>query len=95
MSKKWIRIIVAFFLVLLPVALHEIYTIWTALPSLVTIATGPPGGLYKQLSENLAHEIRLQLGLTVDTVTTSGSLTNLRLLQSGNVDFALYQRGYP
>ncbi len=91
MGNKWVRIIVVVTLILLPFAIRWVYRTLTALPSEITIATGPPGGVYLPLSENLAEEIEEKLKVKVHTLPTNGSLENFLLLQRGKVDLALYQ----
>jgi TRAP transporter TAXI family solute receptor len=87
MGNKWVRIAAVVTLILLPFAIR-----WgTAPPNEITIATGPPGGVYLPLSESLAKEINDKLEVTVHTVPTNGSLENFLLLQRGEVDLALYQ----
>ena len=94
MSKKWIRIAIVAILILLPVIVHAGYRRWTALPGKITIATGPGGGLYQQVTEDLADQIQKRFpNLKVVTLDTNGSLDNLRLLQAGEADFAMYQPG--
>jgi TRAP transporter TAXI family solute receptor len=88
MGNKWVRIAAVVTLILLPFAIRW----WTALPDEIKIATGPPGGVYRTLSEDLAKEIKEKTKVkVVHAVPTNGSLENFLLLQRGKVDFALYQ----
>ena len=93
MSRKWVKIALIVFLVLLPVMIHQAYRRTTALPKTVTLATGASGGRYSQLAERLAARIESRLPTTVNRVSSQGSLQNLKLLAEGKVDFALYQPG--
>ena len=88
--KRWPRILLLVGLILLPVALSFAYRRATAHPEEITIATGPPGGRYRDLAASLAAEIE-RLGVRVHLRHTRGSLDNLRLLESGEADLALYQ----
>jgi TRAP transporter TAXI family solute receptor len=90
MCKTLFRFIIVGGLLLLPFAAHWFYRAMTALPSHVTIATGPEGGAYRELSMRLASEMEARHGLTVELVHTNGSAENLQLLHKGQVDFALY-----
>ncbi len=81
-------------LIAFPFVVTGSYLYMTALPKHVVIASGPDGGLYQVLSQNLAEEIRRQLNISVTLDrSTQGSLDNLKLLRSQKVDFALYQPG--
>jgi uncharacterized protein len=88
---SWWQIAIVVLLVLLPILVGWWYRAVTALPRSVTIATGPASGRYRVVAEQLADSIRDELGLDVRTVSTSGSFENLRLLRSGEVDFAIVQ----
>lgn len=73
--------------------LAAIYWSRTQLPDHVRIAGGPENGRYAQIADGLARELERRLGIRVDVLRTSGSLENLRLLESGKADLALYQSG--
>ena len=89
--KKWIKLTWVLALVLLPVLLGWVYQVVTAYPDEITMATGPPGGQFRVLSQSLAKEIENKPNVKVNTIATDGSLKNLSLLQSGEADFGLYQ----
>lgn len=101
MFRKWAKIAAVVTLISLPLVIGAIYrnstqAIYRSLinyPAEITIATGPEGGLYRSLSEDLAETIRTELSLDVRLVPTDGSLDNLLRLQKGEADFALYQPG--
>ncbi|NQU20421.1 MAG: TAXI family TRAP transporter solute-binding subunit [Candidatus Nealsonbacteria bacterium] len=94
MKKKWAAFAVIVLLVLLPVIVHIAWRAATAMPREITIATGPQRGLYCPLCDDLAAELRKSLpGVKVYLVETNGSLENLRQLEEGKADFALYQPG--
>ncbi|MFY9252280.1 MAG: TAXI family TRAP transporter solute-binding subunit [Fuerstiella sp.] len=65
----------------------------TQLPSVVRIASGPAEGRYADIAQGIAQELRDRFQLTVEVIETGGSLENLHLLQSQEVDFGLYQPG--
>lgn len=67
------------------------YWFRTRLPDTIRIAGGPEGGRYSQLANALAEELRGRLSVNVDVVSTVGSLQNMKLMESGDVDLALYQ----
>lgn len=86
-KRGWAFPVLAFFVVLFFVY----YWYRTRLPAEVTIAGGPANGRYSQLAHGLADELEQRFSVRVTVKETAGSLENLRLLQSQNVDFALYQ----
>jgi len=56
----------------------------------IRVAAGDPGGLYLAFSQLLAERIRLRYpDIDVEVVPTAGSVENLRLLRSGQVDMGL------
>ncbi|MEM9802670.1 MAG: TAXI family TRAP transporter solute-binding subunit, partial [Planctomycetota bacterium] len=61
-------------------------------PSRVSIATGPKDGGYALAGARFAKELE-DAGIAVDLVATEGSLANLELLRTGQVDVALVQGG--
>lgn len=65
----------------------------TGLPQTVRIAGGPEGGRYDQLAQSIAQELRDRHGIDAQVVPSQGSLENLQLLESHEVDLALYQPG--
>lgn len=93
MRRKWVKIALVVFVVLLPVIIHQAYRRITALPKTLTLATGPMSGRYNQLTRRLAAKIESRFPTTVKLVPSGGSLENLKLLAEGKVDFALYQPG--
>ncbi len=78
-------------IIALSVLFAAFYFYRTRLPATVTIAGGPKNGRYSQLARGLAEELEERLAIKVVVKETVGSLENLRLLQSREVDFALYQ----
>lgn len=92
-SKTLLKIAAFTALVCLPFLAHYLYRSLTALPTQITIATGPANGRYRIIGESLAREIESKLNISVRLIHTQGSLDNMRLLESGEVDFALYQPG--
>ena len=90
MRKTLFRLTIVVGLLLLPFAAHWLYRAMTALPRQITIATGPEGGAYRDISKSLASEMEARHGLTVKLVHTNGSAQNRQLLRKGQVDFALY-----
>lgn len=93
MRKRLITIALVVALLSLPFVAHGVYRRITALPAEITIATGPEHGRYRLVTASLGREIEQRLGVDVRFVHTSGSLENLRLIQEGRADFALFQPG--
>ncbi len=61
-------------------------------PRRIVMATGAAGGAYRQYGE-LYRKRLAEDGITVELRETSGSLENLQLLRSGEVDVAFVQTG--
>ncbi|GAA4149985.1 TAXI family TRAP transporter solute-binding subunit [Actinomadura keratinilytica] len=56
----------------------------------LVLAGGPTDGQYEPFARRLAQELRRRVrGLTVDVLTTSASVENLRMLAAGRADLAL------
>ncbi len=75
------------------VAMACIYVNQTQLPRKVTIAGGPQNGRYTMLANGIAEELRHRFGIDVEVLETKGSLENLSLLETHQIDFAFYQPG--
>lgn len=67
------------------------YWFRTRMPDSIRIAGGPDGGRYSQLANALAEALQDRLNVKVEVVTTAGSLQNMKLLESSDVQLALYQ----
>ena len=93
MPSRWIKTALIVATLLLPLLISWSYHAFTSPPGTVVIATGPAGGRYAAVSRSLADTIQNELNIRVELRDTSGSLENLRLLESGDVDLALYQHG--
>lgn len=93
MQRKWVRYSLIGLLILLPFVVTLVYRAMTAPPNPIRIATGPKGGRYRQLAEQLKAELERDGDVTVELRHTSGSMENLQLLADGSVHFALYQPG--
>ncbi len=88
--RRQLQIVTAVALVLLPVLVHVVYRSVTSLPNRVTLASGPEGGRYEQFMMQLGRELEKR-GVRVIQRRSAGSIEHLGLLQSGEVDLALYQ----
>lgn len=90
--KNLLRLVVVLVLILFPLAIW-----WCCLrppqPKQVVIATGRVDGRYAKISQALAERIETDLEIPVELLPTNGSLDNLRHIQQGTADFALYQPG--
>ena len=62
------------------------------LPEVVRLGTGPAGGHYERFGKGLRREVA-EHGVELQTVTTAGSMDNIRLLLDGKIDVALVQSG--
>jgi TRAP transporter TAXI family solute receptor len=58
--------------------------------SALTIATGPSGGSYFQVAQDIKNVARKE-GIDLRVMATRGSLENLELLDTGKVDLAIVQ----
>jgi uncharacterized protein len=58
--------------------------------SALTIATGPSGGSYFQIAQDIKNVARKE-GIDLRVMATKGSLENLELLDAGKVDLAIVQ----
>jgi uncharacterized protein len=58
--------------------------------SALTIATGPSGGSYFQIAQDIKNVARKE-GIDLRVMATKGSLENLELLDTGKVDLAIVQ----
>lgn len=67
------------------------YWFRTRLPDSIQIAGGPEGGRYSDLANALAEELRERLQIEVEVISTTGSLENIQLMESGTAQLALYQ----
>ena len=90
-SSLRLRVAVFCLLVAIPIVAHQFWLHWTALPTVVRIATVSEGGRYRQVSEALGHALQDRLQLKVQFIESRGSLTNLSLLRERKADFALVQ----
>lgn len=90
-SSLRLRVAIFCLLVAIPIVARQLWLHWTALPTVVRIATGSEGGRYREVSEALGHALEERLQLNVEFVESRGSLTNLSLLRERKVDFALVQ----
>ncbi|MCA9061093.1 MAG: TAXI family TRAP transporter solute-binding subunit [Planctomycetaceae bacterium] len=86
-SVPWLSLVTVLVLTLVA----SFYAWQTRLPARVRIAGGPEGGRYQLIAVGLARALEQRLGIDVEVVDTQGSLQNLSLLSSGQVDLCLYQ----
>jgi TRAP-type uncharacterized transport system substrate-binding protein len=95
MLKKALKYGAIVLVVLVPVLLRWAYLAYTSLPAKITIATGPAGGQWDQLSRSLQNHVEAATGIQVKPIAehTGGALQHLELLSERKVDFALYMRG--
>jgi TRAP transporter TAXI family solute receptor len=56
----------------------------------ITIATGPSGGSYYQVAQDIKN-VAAKDGIDIQVMATKGSLENIELLTSGKVDLAIVQ----
>tara|TARA_B110000037_G_C17120656_1_gene505708 strand:+ start:1869 stop:3290 length:1422 start_codon:yes stop_codon:yes gene_type:complete len=61
------------------------------LPDSITFATGREGGRYLEIAKALGARIERDYGVKVQYVESAGSIENIRSVNSGEVQFALFQ----
>jgi TRAP-type uncharacterized transport system substrate-binding protein len=62
------------------------------LPKLVRLGAGPAGSAYARFSEEL-RDVVAEHDVEIELVTSAGSMENIRLLESGEIDVGLVQSG--
>jgi TRAP transporter TAXI family solute receptor len=65
-------------------------SVYAPTASALTIATGPTGGSYFQIAQDISNVVGAE-GIDLRVMATRGSFENLELLYSGNVDLAIVQ----
>jgi TRAP transporter TAXI family solute receptor len=82
-------------LLVMPILASGLFTLWQhqkqTMPRIVRIAGGIDGGVYNDVSTEIANRLKVAFGVATDTVPTSGSLDNRNRLLSGHVDLAPMQ----
>ncbi|MCP4849145.1 MAG: TAXI family TRAP transporter solute-binding subunit [Verrucomicrobiaceae bacterium] len=84
---------IAFFIaliLLIPFGVQQLIS-YRQLPSSITIATGKEGGRYKVIAKALGAEIKEKYGIEVHYRYSPGSESNIRYVEEGKADFALFQ----
>lgn len=84
---------IAFFIaliILIPFGVQQLIR-YRQLPSSITIVTGNEGGRYKVIAEALGDEIEKKYGIEVHYRNSPGSESNIRYVEEGKADFALFQ----
>ena len=87
--RAWIAIILASVIVV-PILILTVLLP----PKTVVFAAGPPGGAYAEVAARY-RDILARDGITVEILSTDGSVDNVGHLTSGEVDVALLQGGIP
>lgn len=86
--RIWLAILVAFVI--------AVIVAWQLLPpplpTTVRLGTGPAEGAYDRFGERLRQQVAKH-GIELETVATAGSVENIQLLLSGELDVALVQGG--
>ena len=90
MKRIVFALIILTLLILVPFGIQQLIQ-YRQLPSSITIATGKDGGRYKIIAEALGERVRSKYGIEVYYVQTLGAQENVKLVQNGNADFALFQ----
>ncbi len=79
-----------------PILIAGVLTVWQyqrqAMPSVVRLAGGIDGGVYNEVSAEIADRLQTAFGVEISTQPTSGSLDNRDRLLTGEVDIAPMQR---
>ena len=76
--------------ILIPFGIQQLIR-YRQLPDSITIATGLEGGRYKIIAKALGDAIQDKYGIEVDYIDSSGSESNIRYIDEGEADFALFQ----
>ncbi|MCA8987972.1 MAG: TAXI family TRAP transporter solute-binding subunit [Planctomycetaceae bacterium] len=77
----------------LPFLLSAWYGSLSRLPKQITIATGPEGGQYAKVAQELGRELTHRHGIQVQLLETNGAGSNAIKMANGQATLALYQRG--
>ena len=77
-------------LILVPFGIQQLIQ-YRQLPSSITIATGKEGGRYKIIAEALGERVQSKYGIEVIYTQTLGAQENVKKIQNGEADFALFQ----
>ena len=89
--KRIIFISIDMVLILVPFGIQQLIQ-YRQLPSSITIATGKEGGRYKIIAEALGERVRSKgYGIEVIYTQTLGAQENVKKIQNGEADFALFQ----
>jgi uncharacterized protein len=93
-KRRWsVPFVILVSVIVISLGGHYAYKSLTGLPRRVRIATGVAGGRYRAVMESLGQTLAARTGIKVDYIETDGSLDNIKQLESGQVDFALFQSG--
>ena len=77
-------------IILIPLGVQKLIQ-YQQLPDSITIATGREGGRYLEIAKALGGRIEQDYGVKVKYVESAGSIENIRSVNSGEVQFALFQ----
>lgn len=89
--KRAAKIVSIFSLIILvPLGIQKLIQ-YQQLPDSITIATGREGGRYLEIAKALGERIEQDYGVKVRYIESAGSIENLRSVDSGEVQFALFQ----
>ena len=77
-------------IILVPLGIQKLIQ-YQQLPNSITIATGREGGRYLEIAKALGERIEQDYGVKVRYIESAGSIENLRSVDSGEVQFALFQ----
>lgn len=82
-------------LLVMPIVASGLFTLWQhqkqAMPRIVRIAGGIDGGVYNDVSTEIASRLNVAYGVETEMVSTSGSLDNRGGLLDGQIDIAPMQ----
>jgi len=89
--RRVAKIIIIFILIIIiPLGIQKLIQ-YRQLPDSITIATGREGGRYLEITRALGERIENDHGIKVKYVESAGSIENIRSINSGKVQFALFQ----
>lgn len=87
-AQRWV---VAGMVVVLVASIGAWWATRDPLPRTIRIATAKPGGLYEAFGRALAENLEGSTGVSVELVSTNGSIENSQLLDAGEVHLAILQ----
>ena len=90
MKSRMKIIVILLLVILIPLGVQKLVR-YKQLPDSIIIATGSVGGRYLEIAKALGDRIEKKLGVDVSYIESTGSIENIQKINSGEVQFALFQ----